>query len=318
MTVQIINCYGKKRSLFREPLSRSLALNRTYRKFVASHFDLDDPPLFGHVQVETSNYCSFDCPFCPVNRNANKRGRHKLMPDALVFKIAKELGELDFEGKLSVYNNNEPLLDRRICRIIKTFRRLVPKATIVLMTNGTALNEKKTTELARSGLDHLIVDNYSDTLELAGNLKRLVENVNRGNIDIDEMNFKILLRKKNEILSNRAGNAPNKTVPDAGYKKLFCVYPFVQFNINPDGQATICCYDAFYENVLGEVKKNKIIDVWRNQKYRKTRQKILKSRRTLVPCFKCDFNGVFSESNKKNINFSILNNRVVWKKVPHV
>lgn len=76
------------------------------------------------------------------------------------------------------------------------------------------------------------------------------------------MNMKVLLRKKNEVLSNRAGNAPNKkvvTLFDKRYEGLFCILPFVQFNVNPDGLATICCYDAYYENVIGDVRKEGIL-----------------------------------------------------------
>ena len=46
-------------------------------------------------------------------------------------------------------------------------------------------------------------------------------------------------------LSNRAGSNPAKKNVQKPYLAGFCSYPFEQFNIDPNGNVSICCADSF-------------------------------------------------------------------------
>ena len=73
------------------------------------------------IEVETLNRCNSTCSFCPVNVHDESREYNK-MSESLIEKIGDELEALDYEGFVSLYANNEPLLDERIvdvCRLLE-------------------------------------------------------------------------------------------------------------------------------------------------------------------------------------------------------
>ena len=45
------------------------------------------------------------------------------------------------------------------------------------------------------------------------------------------------------------------------------------------------------EYVIGNVNKEKIIDIWKNKKYERARKQLLNSNRNFNPCKKCDVEG---------------------------
>ena len=121
-------------------------------------------PLFGMIEIETINRCNGVCSFCPVNR-ANDSRPYKLMPDEMFYSIIRQLHDLNYTGQIDLFSNNEPLLDKRILKFCSHTREELPKAFLVLYTNGTLLTVETFIGLMKS-LDSLIIDNYVDDLEI--------------------------------------------------------------------------------------------------------------------------------------------------------
>jgi radical SAM protein with 4Fe4S-binding SPASM domain len=233
----------------------------------------------------------------------------------LITKIFTELSEKKFSGLLGLFSNNEPLLDKRIVEICALAKKLVPKAHIYIYTNGLQIKPDLYQALFDVGLDEMIIDNYDDDLELIKPVKNLLDWCNNNKKEkkvIDYANkTKIVLRKKNEILSNRGGVAPNKDLISFHeyhkFNKSNCSLPYLQMVIRPTGEVSLCCQDALGLVTMGNVSEQSIEDIWNNDKYLNLR-KILenKGRNSYKICKTCDVSIIYKAIPEKFIYSKIL------------
>lgn len=96
----------------------------------------------------------------------------------------------------------------------------------------------------------------------------------------------ICIRKQNEVLYTRGGNAPNREHIDP--LNMRCTLPFQQMIIRPDGKLSLCCNDAYGELTLGDVSKNSILDEWYGAPYQRVRGSLFEGRKNCDLCKKCD------------------------------
>lgn len=280
----IVNRYSGMKKLFkRESVFRKVvyvAYKPKIRKDILRC--IHEKSLFTQVEIETINRCNGVCPFCPINRNNDTR-EFARMSEELFNKIVTELGELDYRGNLALFSNNEPFIDVRIIDFAQIARKAVPNAFIHLYTNGTLLTEQKIIDILPY-LDRMIIDNYDDDLHLTEQ-SRIADRLCKQNPEIDKK-LEIHLRKLNEILYTRGGQAPNNAK-----KKPFnmpCNLPAHQLIIRPTGHVSLCCNDALGKYTLGDVNKNSLLEIWNSEKYIKIREELAKDRTGLEICKYCD------------------------------
>ena len=245
------------------------------------------------IEVETVSLCNGGCSFCPVNRHVDPRPTREI-PMELVEKIAEELAAADYAGHLALFSNNEPLLDKRLTEICRLFRQRLPRAWIYLYTNGTPLTFALFVALARAGLDELIVNNYSDDLELRKQVQRVIDALASSEdptLDHLRSNTRIFVRRESEVLSSRGGSAPNK---QAGhdhryFQRASCGVPYMQMVIRPTGEVSLCCQDALGQVTLGDVSQQSIREIWNGPSYQTLRRRLEdEGRGALGLCRSCD------------------------------
>ena len=241
--------------------------------------------LFNHIEIETINRCNGICSFCPVNRNADPREK-AVMTRQLFTNIVDQLEKLQYSGRFTTFSNNEPLLDDRIIEFNKYAREHLPKARIHMYTNGTLFTLDKFKELVQY-LDELIIDNYNQELKL-NKPCREIKAFTEENPEL-ELNKKvtIVLRKPQEILTSRGGDAPNRSELRE-YPDDRCLLPFKQMIVRPTGQVSLCCNDALGKWTLGDLSKESIEDVWYGTKFMKVREALYKGRQYCGNCKYCD------------------------------
>ena len=312
MNVRILNPYGKGGAGGTEKAGIRARLARKAKPLLndlaARLYESVGNPMPLAIEVETINRCNSDCGFCPVNRNVDPREYMK-MTDQLIDKIARELGERDYDGLLGLFSNNEPLLDRRIVEICRTFRTQAPRAYIYIYTNGMRLDSTTYTGLFDAGLDELIVDNYDDDLELIEPVRELLawlNSVGTEKLEHYKSRTTVVLRKKTEVLTNRGGTAPNKSViefMDFSYLAgNSCTLPYIQMVIRPSGEISLCCQDATGKVTLGDLSKQSIHEVWNGQIYKTIRNDLKTTgRKALDVCKNCDVTILYSAIPKKAI-----------------
>ena len=247
-------------------------------------------PLFYQIQIETCSFCNEKCAFCPANIHDDIRGKN-FMPEEIFNKIIDNLVELNFTGMISLFNNNEPLIDKRLEKFVKICKDRLPKAKTEIITNGSLINFKRFEDLYLAGLDSLVIDNYykdENKPELVNAVKKFMQEFEASPYK-NKMYIPVFMRFQKEILTNRAGNAPNKKdlKPKESAKK-FCAYPFMQFNVNYAGKVNLCCNDVYYQGVVGDITQNSIKDIWESKLYGDIRKKIMAQDRNHGICANCD------------------------------
>lgn len=281
----VLNPY-EKRELQLEEKNLNLEDNKKEISAINRFTDIlwKQKPLFNHVEIETYNRCNGGCAFCPVSKKNDTR-EERFMSFGLFEKIIDELSELNYHGCLALFSNNEPFLDKRIIDFSKIVREKLPYARTHLFTNGTLLDIKKFTEIINY-LDELVIDNYSEKLELIPNCKYIKEYCEVHS----ELKNKvtIVMRNPKEILEARGGTAPNRTNMQM-IENVKCTHPFRQLIIRPDGKVSICCNDALGLTEMGDVSTESLLEVWNGKKMEKARKKLVcEGRKSIEICKYCD------------------------------
>lgn len=232
------------------------------------------------VTFETINRCNGECTFCPVNRKSDPR-KYEKMSNSLFVKIINDLKKINYNGNISLFSNNEPLLDNRILDFIKYTKKEIPKARIQILTNGRLLNLNNFVDFAEQ-IDMFLIDNYyRGECKLNKNIKEIYD-IYKDRYD----NVTISLRKEDEILSSRGGFAKNRRI----IPKIIssCCVPWEQFYIIPSGEVKRCCSNPLDEKILGNVNINSIDEIWNGEEFKKYRDNMLLGRQNLDSCKMCD------------------------------
>ncbi|MEY8336127.1 radical SAM/SPASM domain-containing protein [Lachnospiraceae bacterium 47-T17] len=236
------------------------------------------------ISIETINRCNSTCSFCPANRTNDKRPFAK-MEEPLFHKIIKELSDAGYDGYLNLYVNNEPFMDTRIEEWYQYAKENLPKAKMLLYTNGTLVTIERFKKIIPY-IDKMIINNYSEDYKLHNNIEKIMELVQSEKKYWDK-DITIQIRFIQEILTNRAGSAPNKMkIKESG---KICIMPFTDFTIYPNGTVGLCCSDALEKTNLGNVYEKSILEIWNSEEYQKIRSLIGTNRDQYSFCKGCDF-----------------------------
>lgn len=250
-------------------------------------------PFFHQIQVETCSFCNNDCHFCPASTAVDPRPREFMSWD-VIDTLINQLRDIQFNGMVSLFNNNDPLIDKRLPEIIARFREGLPDAKIEIYTNGILLNLEVAEKLWEAGLDSLMIDHYYTKSARNRKIEQFIEDFKksehyqRRNVTINEINKEI-------IRSSRGGEAPNRKQAKA---EAFCVYPFMQFNVNYLGEVHICCNDVYYKQVFGNITEQHITEIWNSPRYQLARKNLLNENRNFGVCTDCDTRNLLKGADK--------------------
>lgn len=264
----------------------------------------DHTPLFEAVFFEVITKCNSRCSFCAASLGNDPR-ELKTMPFDLFRKVIAEMAEMNFTGRVAFHVNNDPLCFNGLEKFVAHARRSLPGCRLQIMTNGIALSPRRGRRLLECGVDEMVVDFYRRRPgeKLYPNLVRFRDQVipemypvRRGKVHHTtdgsrSFRFDIHYRRMTEVRWNRGGSAPNKTA--AHRAAGFCQFPFTQFNITTDGRVSKCCADFRFADVMGDVSRQGVMDVWNSAAFRAARGRLWAGdRQALAICRECDFFGV--------------------------
>lgn len=273
------------------PIRNNIFLRKKGREFREVIRDCNRDGTMGRhfrsIEIETINRCNGICPFCPVNRNSDKR-KPLRMEEGLLEKILDDLKAENYSGKISLFSNNEPFLDQRMPVLLQKAKEKLPDARLCLYTNGTLLHIDMFKE-CMVYLDEFVIDNYNDKLELNDISKDILLflKTDKGKEILEKKKIQIHLRKINEVLTTRGGNSPNNRKRKS--LNIGCTLPFSQMIVRPDGKLSLCCNDAYGEMTLGDLSKTNIMSAWNGNKYKELRKQMMDQGRKCSPlCLYCD------------------------------
>ena len=112
------------------------------------------------IEINTTELCNRTCVFCPRHDPTvfPNRNLHLTVKGAQT--IAEELGENQYNGKISFSGFGENLLNPNFIEIVKEFHFHLPQATLECNTNGDKLTTTYLTKLFKAGLDLLYINLY--------------------------------------------------------------------------------------------------------------------------------------------------------------
>ena len=291
----------------------------------ASNLNILDYPI--QLDFELNASCNLKCPMCPISAESPKGKGKKTWFD---FEFFKELIDYSVKkGTRAIKLNyiNEPLIRNDLINFI-IYAKEKGIIDIYFSTNGILLNKDISEKLITSGLTRIQVslDAFTqqtyDKVRPGGDLKKIVENVNKFLELKEKYNAKIPLLRvnfvKTELNEFELDNFMNfwkdkvdmigvqefikptkvknqikskKTIKKKNFK---CSFPFKQLVINNEKQVLPCCTFWGEELALQKVEKPEdLMDAWNSPKMIDLRNKHLEGRYQEIPqCKNCIDGGI--------------------------
>ena len=270
------------------------------------------------IQIETTILCNSHCVFCP--HNEMDRGP-KVMEEWVWKKIIDES-----RGRGITYRPfmiNEPFVDPMLPEIIGYIKQ-DSTAKVEFNSNGHFSAKTDIRALIAAGIDYVrfSIDGFTEETfkesGRGGKFEKIVSNIHDfiNERNRQKSNCKIEVRmidlecNKHEQKSyveywSKYADAATVTElyewPWSGQTEPYRMpCPKVKYEMffMVDGQATICCWDAFGKSLIGDVKLNTVEEIWigeTNQQYREFLNK--GEREKIVLCSRCDAYKKFDFSN---------------------
>lgn len=232
------------------------------------------------VAVETQSVCNRRCSYCPNSIfDQGTREKNRVMELSTFYKIVDELAELDFAGRLNPHRYNEPLMDKRLPDLMAYARKKLPKVSIVIFTNGDYLNVDLYKRLTDSGVNKFEITQHSQGLS-DGTREVMDYRRKYGDDSVTMLCHKFT---ENKALSNRGGllSLPKEET------RPWCYEPFSELVITPEGDVCLCCCDYFGTVTFGNVREERLIDIWWKPSFLEVKEKVMKGDFELEICQRC-------------------------------
>ena len=260
-------------------------------------------PLPTEIEISESGTCNRSCSFCPRSAPGFE-DKKEFISNILHEKLCRELKELSYKGTIRYSGFVEPLIDKNIYYLINMARNYLPECNIEMVTNGDPLNLKRLNKLFENGLNRILISAY-DGKEDAQKLEDLClsakltqeQYIVRHRYYSEEQDFGI-------TLSNRSGLMENAEYKISSLKeplKKPCYIPSYTFFLDYQGDVLMCPHDWGKKVILGNLNKNKLLDIWFSKQSIKIRQMLNNSNRNFKPCNVCDVEGTLM--GEKNAGF---------------
>ena len=245
------------------------------------------------IEISESGTCNRTCSFCPRS-SPGFEDKKEFISDDLVTKVAKELSDLNYMGVIRFSGFVEPLLDKNIYNHIQKLKKFLPKCRIEIVTNGDPLNLERLQKLFKSGLDKILISAYDG----GDDVKKFQEMVMQCKLNEDQYIVRDRSLPEEQdfgiTLSNRAGMMENA---EFKIKKLAkpmdnpCYIPSYTLFFDYLGDVLMCPHDWGKKIILGNLKKEKLLDIWIKEKSMKIRNNLANGNRKFSPCNVCDVDG---------------------------
>jgi radical SAM protein with 4Fe4S-binding SPASM domain len=278
---------------------------------------LDTPYL---VFLDPSDVCNLKCDFCPTgNRTLMKQqvGRKQTMMDWNLYRHIIDQFQF-FPNKiktLRLYMMGEPLLNPCFSDMVWYAKQSNYFTKIDTTTNGTLLNEKLSRSIILAGLDKIFVSipkNYTNVfienikyfhsyssgrcevfVKIAGDYLTISEQ-EKFLTDFSEICDSLAIEHTADCWPEFKTENINKSIGIYGQKLpgvavSVCPYLFYSLTINPNGIVSYCFLDWKQNMQLGDLKTEKISNIWNGEKIRNLRIIMLQGlRNTLSNCKNCN------------------------------
>jgi len=279
------------------------------------------------VYVEPSGYCNLKCGFCPVGLEGH-RLKKDLMPYELFARMVDDLAAFPSKIKLlRICGNGEPLVNKDICRMLRYAREKGVAERIEMLSNGLLLGDALIGELPKHldrfiiSIEGLSVDDYLRVCSTRVDFGAFREQLNslyraRGTCVIhlkihheaitceaDAESFRAFVRGccdeyyieklvpmwpelDSELFAREFRWEETEVKP-----RQICAQIFKGVQVQADGEVVPCCVDWKRVNLLGNLNRQSLAEIWRGEKLRRLQMQHLSGNKSsLQACQSCAMN----------------------------
>lgn len=246
------------------------------------------------VNIQTHTMCTRQCLYCGYGQ---KRHIHRLFMKQEIFeKCLFDLTQINYCNALSLYNNNEPFMDKRLVDFIRQASATLPSAKLFLFTNGDLLDYTILKNCFDAGLQLLQISVYEEAN--IDRMKQFQKCFGKSKVQLLMQLRHASIEKFHNYGGAVLNSAVNQLVPKCG-----CMLPFRKAVVNAQGIVGLCCVDFFNDVQFENVADRSLVDIFRdNSNLNKIRDILRSGRRGLTVCEKCSYNGndydVFKSSSR--------------------
>ncbi len=236
--------------------------------------------MFDLVEFEINSMCNRKCNYCP--NSMHERKQKGFMKKEIFMKCIDELSRAKYKGFIHYHFYGEPLLDSRLEEFVEYTSRKCPGAESIIFTNGDFLDTDRFRRLSKLGVTKFMVtrhDGRRPTGKFEKSMSMLSYTERR----------KITLRFPDSMyLSNRAGAV---TIEDKQkLSNVPCPFTSHTMVVTLNGNVLPCCNDYFEEEIMGNVQKTGLAEIWNSARFKKFRSDLMKGKRQKYPlCSLCDW-----------------------------
>jgi radical SAM protein with 4Fe4S-binding SPASM domain len=288
--------------IIREELFRELTDAKLQRELFQANIE--------RVEVETHSYCNRRCDYCP-NVTGDRLGPNVRMKPEIYDRLLSGLAEVGFGGSFVLNSYNEPLFDRAIIERIAEARAALPKARLMIYTNGDYLTPDYVSELAHAGLNYMHVSIHlkqGDQYTEAYVLNRIAEIAHRtglqarfnqvvpGSHIVARFDTPALTMETRALNFSKHGNDRGGLLPDLSpqtKRTAPCTFVFNHFHIGYTGNVVPCCHirsdrPEHARHVIGNLgQSSSIFDIVFSAKAAAWRRHMLHESEKSGPCATC-------------------------------
>jgi radical SAM protein with 4Fe4S-binding SPASM domain len=297
------------------------------------------------VYMETTTNCNLACKFCPhyLSPDEFQKGT---MDFELFKKVCNDLKKFKPKIKLLRFCGlGDSLFNKQITKFVEYAVDSQVADRYEMITNGLLLDDGHFDVLSKK-LDRLIVSieglNNEDYVEYTNRkvkfdkfIKKLTEfsklqsrhcklhiKIHNSAVSTeakikhfyslfgglaDELYIENLINLWPNLVSNLGINAGHRFVDSSTDTRKVCAQIFKSIQINHDGKVMPCCIDWKVQNVIGDVERQSLTEIWEGSSIRNLQLRHLKGERSeFSPCAGCTMNEESDIDNLDNNASEIL------------
>jgi 8-amino-3,8-dideoxy-alpha-D-manno-octulosonate transaminase len=180
-----------------------------------------------------------------------------------------QLAELGFAGRFSPHFYGEPLLDPRLEALLAYARERLPRASLVVYTNGDALTPERARSLLAAGVDRFVVtfEDPQASRAFARTHAALPRRVRWR---------RFLVRHWDEGVTHRYNRGGTMIGVGSGSRPArACQAPAVALVVDAWGKVKLCANDYAGRHDLGDLSTTPLRAIWEDPEVVRTRRELL-------------------------------------------
>lgn len=261
------------------------------------------------------------CHFCGLQAIRSGPGNYRYMSLDTASKIADDLMEYCPKPRIEFAMRGEPLMNPDHLKIFRAFRNRLPKAQMMVTTNGDTLRGRlaeKADGIFEAGINFILMDTYYPSARRNA-LRNEAWSLNTiRNFEIEVVDYfgewmpegkspyhnhgnkiqrTIVLMDDlsardgehgSRLVKTHAGSNPTRQITHEFPYKRNCGRPFREMTFTWDGYFTLCCDDWKREYIIGNIDDHTVERLWCHPKVEAARARLMQKDRAWGPCQLCD------------------------------